>query len=265
MKANWTPGPVWTLWLIEESLHISNRTPATHPMFILLCKVVPALWGRVGSGGIDPRLLDLGTIWWWVVRFSARSLYPGNHWMQVWLDPRADLDHMDNWKCFALPELELQPLYHPVATPTALSRLCCIQNLFRSKHGFHSLSGTQHKHNSTCLWENSCIAISSLKTLRFQLQVTALSSAEFLGVLGISDQIAVNGTLLAGMYSRTHADYWKTNEVYVYGGLPLQQPAISRFGLNVLTFPKEGLCTHDVTALDGCMSSRSASFNLQTK
>jgi hypothetical protein len=29
-----------------------------------------------GSGGIDPRILDLGNRWWWVVSFTPRTLYP---------------------------------------------------------------------------------------------------------------------------------------------------------------------------------------------
>jgi hypothetical protein len=32
-----------------------------------------ACWG---SGGIDPRILDLGTSWRWVVSFTPRPLYP---------------------------------------------------------------------------------------------------------------------------------------------------------------------------------------------
>jgi len=29
-----------------------------------------------GNGGIAPRMLDLGTRWWWVVSFLTRPLYP---------------------------------------------------------------------------------------------------------------------------------------------------------------------------------------------
>jgi hypothetical protein len=32
--------------------------------------------GVLGSGGIDPRILDLGTRWRWVVSFTPRPLYP---------------------------------------------------------------------------------------------------------------------------------------------------------------------------------------------
>jgi len=32
-----------------------------------------AYWG---SGGITPRILELGTRWKWVVRFTLRPLYP---------------------------------------------------------------------------------------------------------------------------------------------------------------------------------------------
>jgi hypothetical protein len=50
-----------------------------------------------GSGGIVPRLLDLGTGWKWVVSFTPRPLYPqgkspGTHWIGGWVGPRAILD-----------------------------------------------------------------------------------------------------------------------------------------------------------------------------
>jgi hypothetical protein len=43
---------------------------------------------------IDPRFLDLGTNWWWVVSFTPRHLYPmkkslGNHWIGGYMGPRA--------------------------------------------------------------------------------------------------------------------------------------------------------------------------------
>jgi hypothetical protein len=51
----------------------------------------------VGSGGIAPLILDLGTRWKWVVsftpgRFAPRERAPGTHWIGGWVGPRAGLD-----------------------------------------------------------------------------------------------------------------------------------------------------------------------------
>jgi hypothetical protein len=53
-----------------------------------------AYWG---SGGIAPRILDLGTRWSCVVRFTLgrfthKEKTPGSHWIGGWLGPRAVLD-----------------------------------------------------------------------------------------------------------------------------------------------------------------------------
>jgi hypothetical protein len=53
-----------------------------------------AYWG---SGGVAPRILDLGTRWRWVVSFTPQPLYPqgkspGTHWIGGWVGPRAVLD-----------------------------------------------------------------------------------------------------------------------------------------------------------------------------
>jgi hypothetical protein len=49
-----------------------------------------------GSGGIAPRILDLGTRWRWVVSFTSRERAPVTHWIGGWLDPRAVLDTVVN-------------------------------------------------------------------------------------------------------------------------------------------------------------------------
>jgi len=51
-------------------------------------------WGR---GSIAPRILDLGTRWRWLVRFTPggftpRGRAPGTHWIRGWVGPRAGLD-----------------------------------------------------------------------------------------------------------------------------------------------------------------------------
>jgi len=49
-----------------------------------------------GSGGITPRILDLGTRWRWVVSFTPQPPYsrerePGTHWIRGWVGPTAVL------------------------------------------------------------------------------------------------------------------------------------------------------------------------------
>jgi hypothetical protein len=49
------------------------------------------------SGGIAPRILDLGSRWRWVVsftpgRFTPRERAPGTHWIGAWVGPRTVLD-----------------------------------------------------------------------------------------------------------------------------------------------------------------------------
>jgi len=51
-----------------------------------------------GSGGIAPRILDLGTRWRRVVIFthrpsSPRERAPGTLWLEGWVCPRAGLDN----------------------------------------------------------------------------------------------------------------------------------------------------------------------------
>jgi hypothetical protein len=66
--------------------------------YLSLCfNWAPRHEGVLGSGGIAPRILDLGTIWRWVVSFTPRPLYPkerapGTHWIGGWVGPRAVLD-----------------------------------------------------------------------------------------------------------------------------------------------------------------------------
>jgi hypothetical protein len=43
---------------------------------VLFFNWAPHHEGVLGSGGIAPRILDLGTRWRWMVNFTARPLYP---------------------------------------------------------------------------------------------------------------------------------------------------------------------------------------------
>jgi hypothetical protein len=54
------------------------------------------------SGCIDPRILDLGTNWKWVVSFTLRPLYPR---IGGWVGPRTGLDDVEKRKISPLPEL----------------------------------------------------------------------------------------------------------------------------------------------------------------
>jgi hypothetical protein len=54
--------------------------------------------------------------------FTPEEEAPGIHWIGGWVDPRADLDNVENRKFLTLPELELRPLGRP-ARSQSLCRL----------------------------------------------------------------------------------------------------------------------------------------------
>jgi hypothetical protein len=69
----------------------------------------------MGSGCVDPHFHDLGTSWRWVVSFTPRSRFPrerapGTHWIEGWVDLKADLDDFEKRQHLTLPGLELRPL-----------------------------------------------------------------------------------------------------------------------------------------------------------
>jgi hypothetical protein len=90
-----------------------------------------------GSGGIAPRILDLGTRWrWWSAsrpgRFIPRKRAPGTHWIGGWVGPRTVLDVVVKRK-IPSPHRESNPrtpIVQPVAqcyTDWAITALCmCI-------------------------------------------------------------------------------------------------------------------------------------------
>jgi hypothetical protein len=67
----------------------------------------------MGSGFIDPRILDLGTNWRWVVAPRLGRFAPGTHWIGGWVGPRTCLDDVKRRKMLSLPGLELRPLGRP--------------------------------------------------------------------------------------------------------------------------------------------------------
>jgi hypothetical protein len=63
------------------------------------------VWWR---GCIAPHILDLGTIWRWVMSFTSQPLYPDTHWTGGWVGPRTGLDDVEKRKFLILPGLELR-------------------------------------------------------------------------------------------------------------------------------------------------------------
>jgi hypothetical protein len=85
-----------------------------------------------GSGCIDPRFLDLCTIWKWVLSFTRLPLYPQGKSSpylldKSWVGLRTGLDNVKRRKILPLPGFELRSLGHPArnaaAISTSLSRL----------------------------------------------------------------------------------------------------------------------------------------------
>jgi hypothetical protein len=111
--------------------YLCLRSPWSKKVKLSLCLTNQALRheGVWGSGCIDPHFFDLGTSWRWVVSFTPLPLYPrgkspppSTNWIGGWVDPRADLDDVEERKFLTLPWLELQPLGLP-ARSQSLYRL----------------------------------------------------------------------------------------------------------------------------------------------
>jgi len=72
---------------------------------------------HVESGGIAPRILNLGTRWRWVVSFTPHSPYPpgervpGTHFLWGCVCPSAGLDTavVNRKKSHSLPGIESRP------------------------------------------------------------------------------------------------------------------------------------------------------------
>jgi hypothetical protein len=67
---------------------------------------------HMGSGCIDPCILDFSTTWRWVVSLTPRLLYhrrksPSTDLIGGWVGPTASLGDMKKIKSLSLPELEL--------------------------------------------------------------------------------------------------------------------------------------------------------------
>jgi len=75
-EAGWVPEPVCT-WRQRDMFPVppKNRTLVVQPVASLRLTKHHAT-KTYGSGGIDPRILNLGTRWRWVVCFTPRPSYP---------------------------------------------------------------------------------------------------------------------------------------------------------------------------------------------
>jgi hypothetical protein len=95
------PGELAPAGLWRLSVHWSN---CGHPYTSNCpCALInTALWRCIlryedilGNGGINPRILNLGARWMWVVSFTPRPLYPqgkttsGTHWRGDWVGLRS--------------------------------------------------------------------------------------------------------------------------------------------------------------------------------
>jgi hypothetical protein len=83
--------------MLKQHYKIDSDSFLPHPSQSLCWTKHHSMKTDWGSGGIAPRILDLGTRWRWVVNFTPRSLYPreripANHWIGVWVGPRDVLD-----------------------------------------------------------------------------------------------------------------------------------------------------------------------------
>jgi hypothetical protein len=112
-----------TLPKLSQRLPEWNRTPdivAGLPKIeLFLCTP----WRNVAGGGVAPRMLNLGTRWWWAVSFTIRSLTVGavtrcNHWIGELMDPRAGFGTLEARIILRLPRIE--PKCHGVSTSSLI-------------------------------------------------------------------------------------------------------------------------------------------------
>jgi hypothetical protein len=66
-----------------------TKSPAWRRINCLLKHYAMTCWG---SGGIAPRIINLGTRWRWMVSLMPRLPYSGTHWIGDWMGPRSGLD-----------------------------------------------------------------------------------------------------------------------------------------------------------------------------
>jgi hypothetical protein len=99
-------------WLSTDFGVISHRTFHNHRCENLLQSVnsKKTKMNAWGSGCIDPRILDLATIWRWVVSFTSRPFYTRNPLDRKLGGPQFCSERRGEEKILPIPGLELQPL-----------------------------------------------------------------------------------------------------------------------------------------------------------
>jgi hypothetical protein len=119
---------VWTFGLYKRrgiswpSDPLSSSLLDPHTLMSLCLTKHHALKTYCGSGGIAPRILDLGTRWRWVVSFTPRPHYlkesaPRTHWIGGWVGPKAVMDAVVKRKIRS-PRRESNPRT-PIVQPLA--------------------------------------------------------------------------------------------------------------------------------------------------
>jgi hypothetical protein len=150
-----------------------------------------------GSGGIAPRILNLGTRWRWVVSFTPRPLYPrerapGTDWIGGWVGPRAVLDAVVKRKIpSSLRELNLRtPIVQPVAqhyTDWAITALNREYNYLKTKTAYERKCTNQRRANLYIFMlksEHNRRRKCQVLTVKFSLTDTSLRTSHFLSDLG---------------------------------------------------------------------------------
>jgi hypothetical protein len=81
---NWPPA--LSIWVLPSVICVCANVKVKLPLYLTNKALSHEdVWRR---GCIDPRILDLGTSWRWVVRFTPRQLYPPGKSPQYPLDRR---------------------------------------------------------------------------------------------------------------------------------------------------------------------------------
>jgi hypothetical protein len=102
-------------------------------------------------------------------------LYPGNHWIGGWVDPRADLDDVEKRQFFNLPGVELRPLGHS-ASSQSLYQLCypgyvLMKIMYRNKSLNWTIPYTLHWSQNIDLSKMPVGVISSRRVSKIRVQI----------------------------------------------------------------------------------------------
>jgi hypothetical protein len=105
----------------------------------------------MGSGGIVPHTLNLGSGWRWVMSFTLRLCYLEGKYLRCYLGrrlhrPRADVDAITRSSCICRESNPGRPVLNVLTILTELSLLPLVPRLFHtSSDKFYAIS-VQYKH-----------------------------------------------------------------------------------------------------------------------